>query len=218
MLGIGYVIILIFVMLSVIRCLLFHKVVWFANLNENIVALAVNITSVTIAITQRLVVHFIIRKVIRFSFLSGEPSLCDINENNKIPVFGIILFSASLLFELYIGIKIQKLSCIRFVSVTIGHLYMMGCMYILFNYHDSPIHYVQAIIIMISVQLLYVLRQKDYTIDLLKKCCNVPNITVVPVNESIELNNFGIFVGPQVISQPIIENDVRNPSRNDDLF
>ena len=195
---------LIYVMLSVIRCLVCHEVVWFANLNENIVALVVNITSVALSITHRIVIHTFQGEVVRFSFLSGESYLCDKDNNEKTPFFVYIVFTASLLLELYIAIKIKKLSCIRFVSVTIGHMYMIACIYILTNNQGTQIIYMQALSIAKSLQLMYVLRQKEYTIELLKKCCSVTNNTVDLINENIELKDFGIFVGPQVISEPII--------------
>ena len=60
------------------------------------------------------------------------------------------------------------------------------------------------------MQLLYVDKQKDYVIELLKKCSNVLNNTVVPVNQDLELNDFGIFVGSHIptISNRIQEQDM----------
>ena len=209
---------LIYVMLSVIRCLVCHEVVWFANLNENVVALVVNITSVALSITHRILIHIFQGEVVRFSFLSGESYLCDKDNNEKTPFFVYIVFTASLLLELYIAIKIKKLSCIRFVSVTIGHMYMIACIFILTNNQGTQIIYMQALSIAISLQLMYVLKQKEHTIELLKKCCSVTNNTVDLFNENIELNDFGIFVGPQVRTEPIfiIESGIRNPNMNDD--
>ena len=210
--------ILIFVMLSVIRCLLCHEVFWFVNLNENIVALVVNITSALITITQRIVVHLFFFSeglFARFSHLYSDPNLCDTDSKTRRPFFMYILVTFSLLLELYIGMIIKKLSCIRFIPVTIGHLYMIAIMHILINYQYPMIPGMQPLTLIISLQLMYVLRQRDYTIELLKKYWNVANNTVVPVNDSIELNEFGIFVGPQVISDP--NNNIESYPRDDEF-
>ena len=209
---------LIYLMLSVIRCLVCHEVVWFADLDENIVALFVNITSVVLSIIHRFVVHFFKGIIVRFSFLSGDSYLCDTDSSTRAPVGLYIILTTSLLFELYIGIKIKKMSCTRFISVTFGHLYMTAGAYILLNFKDSSTAYMHALSVIISFQLLYVLKQKEYTIELLKKYCKVPNNTVDLFNENIELNDFGIFVGPQVRTEPIfiIESSIRNPNMYDD--
>ena len=209
--GLSVSMVVIFVMLSIIRCLICHEVVWYASLNENIVALIVNITSITLAITIRIVVHVLFfgtGRLNKLPFLSGEACLCDINKTKRAPVLVYILFTASLLLEFYIGMLIKRLSCIRLIPVTLGHLYMIACMYILTNYQDCSNTLMQALLIAVSLQFMYVLRQKEYTIELVKKSCNVLNDTVVPVNENSELNDFGIFVGPQGTSEPIIESDL----------
>ena len=214
--------VIIYVTLSVIRCLVCHEVVWFISLNEKVVAIVVNITSAAIAISIRVVIHLMFygtEKFIKFPFLSGETHLCDKNEiKGRAPVFLYSLFTASLLLELYIGIKIKRLSCSRFIPVTLGHLYMIACMYVLTNYQDCSNTFLKSLSISISLQFMYVLKQKEYTIELVKKCCNLPNNIVGLVSENIELNDFGIFVGPQVISEPELEIDERDSSKEENTF
>ena len=217
--GIYIIMIIIFVLLSVIRCLVCHQVVWFANLNENIVALVVNITALALTIIQRIVVHlmfFAEGKYIELPcFLSDELTYC--HKKARTPVFISILFTFSLLLELYVGMIIKKLSCIRFIPVTIGHLYMIACIHVITNYQSSPmIQVIQGLFIIISLQFMYVLRQKEFAIELMKKLCKAPTNTVIPVNENIELNDFGIYIGPQPTSGHITVSRETGPRRKDD--
>ena len=208
--GLYIVMIIIFVMLSVIRCLVCHEVVWFANLNENVVDVVVNGIALVITIIHRIVAHLMFFAKGKFielpCLLSDELLHCNVNIKARTPVFIYILFTSSLLLELYIGMIIKKLSCTRFIPVTIGHMYMIAGIHVITNYQSTPmIQVIQASFTVTSVQFMYVLRQKEFTIELLKKCFKVPTNTVVPVNENIELNDFGIYIGSQARRDPITE-------------
>jgi hypothetical protein len=99
-----------------------------------------------------------------------------------------------LLLELYIGMIIKKLSCTRFIPVTIGHMYMIAGIHVITNYQSTPmIQVIQASFTVISVQFMYVLRQKEYTIELLKGCCNVQTNTFCRVK--VQNINYNLIKG-----------------------
>ena len=179
-------------MISVIRCLVLHEVVWFATLNEKIIAIVVNIITLVLTILTRIFI--------------------------QVKLFSKRTFLGYTLF-LNIGIKIKKLSCFRFIPVTIGHLFMIAFLLFIFDMTNQNENFesIKYSLIMISLQFLYVVRQKDYVIELVIKCRNVLNNTVVPGNQDLEINDFGIFVGPQVISDPTQISD-KIPSRNTHEF
>jgi hypothetical protein len=212
-------------MISVIRCLVLHEIVWFANLNENIVAIVVNLTALVLSILTRIFIQIKLHaegKILGYTlFLTNELTMCNTATVSfqALMFLPITLVAFSMFIELYIGIKIKKLSCFRFIPVTIGHLFMIAFLIFMFDLtkQNPNLQSIQNPLIIISLQLLFVVRQKDYVIKFLKKCCNVLNNTVVPVNQDLEINDFGIFVGPQVISHPTLDSDER-PSRDTPEF
>jgi hypothetical protein len=208
-------------MISVIRCLVLHEVVWFATLNEKIIAIVVNIITLVLTILTRIFIQvklFSKRTFLGYTlFLSDELTMCNTATVSfqALTVLPIIMVAFSLLIELYIGIKIKKLSCFRFIPVTIGHLFMIAFLLFIFDMTNQNENFesIKYSLIMISLQFLYLVRQKDYVIELVIKCRNVLNNTVVPGNQDLEINDFGIFVGPQVISDPSLDSD-EIPSRD----
>ena len=205
---------ILFVTISVIRCLVLHEVVWFTNLNENIVASVINITALVITIALRIVIHvqiFSKRQFIGYTlFLSDELTLCNTTalRGSALKIFAFSVVALSLFLELYIGIRFKKLSCFRFIPVTIGHLFFIACLIVIFSDNSQNTNYqsIYMFYVVISLQFLFVIKQKDYIIELIKEYRNMlTNTTVTPVNEDLELNDFGIFVGPQVMSDPTFE-------------
>ena len=208
-------------MISVIRCLVLHEVVWFATLNEKIIAIVVNIITLVLTILTRIFIQvklFSKRTFLGYTlFLSDELTMCNTATVSfqALTVLPIIMVAFSLLIELYIGIKIKKLSCFRFIPVTIGHLFMIAFLLFIFDMTNQNENFesIKHSLIMISLQFLYLVRQKDYVIELVIKCRNVLNNTVVPGNQDLEINDFGIFVGPQVVSDPSLDS-YEIPSRD----
>ena len=205
-----------------------YEVVWFVNLNENIVALVVNITALVITIALRIVIHIQIfskRQFIGYTlFLSDELTLCNTMplRGSALQIFAFGVVALSLFLELYVGIRIKKLSCFRFIPVTIGHLFLIACLIVIFSNDTQNTNYqsIYMFYIVISLQFLYVMNQKDYMIELIKKYKNMllTNTAVTPVNEDLELNDFGIFVGPQVTSDPTKESDEQDQSKDTQEF
>ena len=208
-------------MISVIRCLVLHEVVWFATLNEKIIAIVVNIITLVLTILTRIFIQVKLFSKGTFLgytlFLTNELTMCNTATVSfqALTVLPIIMVALSLLIELYIGVIIKKLSCFRFIPVTIGHLFMIAFLLFIFDMTNQNENFesIKYSLIMISLQFLYVVRQKDYVIELVTKCRNVLNNTVVPGNQDLEINDFGIFVGPQVISDPSLDS-YEIPSRD----
>ena len=190
-------------------------------------ALIVNITALVITIALRIVIHvqiFSKRQFIGFTlFLSDELTLCNTTSlrGSALQIFAFSVVALSLFLELYIGIRIKKLSCFRFIPVTIGHLFLIACLIVIFSNDTQNTNYqsIYMFYVVISLQFLFVINQKDYLIELIKKYKNMlTNTAVTPVNEDLELNDFGIFVGPQVTSDPTEESDEKDHSKDTQEF
>ena len=204
-------------MLTLIRCVVCQQIYWFASLDIKIVTIIVNISALVITTVLVIITHINVLAKGQFPgitlYLSDDLTVSNTATITRPPYAIFTLISASMMTELYIGIKIKKLPCTRFIPVTMGHIFMIACIQLIINFHKSSPNKDSVLpsFIVISLQLLYTYKVKNYVIEVTRKWFN--NLTtnsVTPLNDNHDLNDIGIFIGCQIptISSRIQEQDI----------
>ena len=117
----------------------------------------------------------------------------------KAPLLEVLFpVTTSLLLEIYISIRLKKLPWLSLKSVTMGHLLMALAVFVIVNNQQNNVQFksIQVALILLGFQLLYTLKYRYFFIECVRKMCCVSN-SVVPRQLDLELNDIGIFVGPQ---------------------
>ena len=110
----------------------------------------------------------------------------------------IVLLSLTFSLECYIALKVKKLPWFKLKSVTIGHLIMGATLYSKNLQFSSMIMYgIKPPLTVLIFQFLYFLKYRDQAIEFAKQFCLTRTNRINPDEESDDLNDFGIFVGPQ---------------------
>ena len=194
-------VILIYIGLTLIRFFIYKKFEWFAILNETYVALAINLIALIIEVIIRLYVQFYVYAYNKYTgytlFLTSEIDLRNTEKFPNTPILPFIIIAISLVVELYISFKVK--SCFTSLSVAIGHLYMIVCMFLIFtaNRIDPLFESVQISFTTLSCQMLYILKYETYFLGIVRNTCMIDNNQVNSVIDD-NLNDFGIYVGPQL--------------------
>ena len=221
-------IMLIYVALTICRVLVNCECSWFTSLDKQIVTKTVFLSSMIIVVVIRTILVFtkdIKENEIHLGYVIYLSSLDDKQSFEwKYPIFRLlslaILVIIIFLIELCIGIKIKKLPWSSFKSVALGHVFLMGIVLIaLGNKYQKMFYSIQLSLVILSLQVLFALKYRTHIIKVLKGfCCNTTTNSVAPEQPDPELNDFGIFVGPQRIlfNNFITPNFVENFSNNPD--
>ena len=197
---------IIFVALTICRLLVNCDCHWFTSLDKQIVTNTVFISSMLIVIISRIIIFFAIREnpvyvsyVIYLSSLTVKQAIgLKYPFSTTFPL--LLLLIVSFLLELCISIKIKKLPWTSMKSITLGHIFMgMVIIAPTFNY-NGKFFPIQTSLLILSLQTLYALKYRTHSIKVLKRfCCNETTNSVVPGSQDLQLDDIGIFVGPQRI-------------------
>ena len=193
---------------------MYHEFNWFMNLHKNVVALIVHLISLIIC------GYVMVRKYLRRDeeqkdfgyavYLSSDLTLANQYQTSvtQLPAHVtaalFIPVGISLALELYIGVRLKKLPWLSLKSVTLGHLVMGACMWILFTLGQGSNLFISIRISLLHliIQFLYTVKYKTFMIEYTKGICDLTH-TVSSNNEDSELNDFGIFVGPKDIAEDL---------------
>ncbi len=111
----------------------------------------------------------------------------------------IVFLLSSFLLECYLAIKVKKLPWFSLKSVTIGHLIMVSVLYSknFIQFSSTAMYGIKPSLTLLTFQFLYFLKYRDHAIKFAKEFCLTRTNRINPDEESDDLNDFGIFVGPQ---------------------
>ena len=109
----------------------------------------------------------------------------------------ILCLSSSFALECYIAIRLKKLPWCSLRTVTIGHLLMgSGLLLSSIKVSSMAMYGIKIPLAFLIFQFLYFLKYRDHALELAKKYLTRTN-RINPDQEMGNINDFGIFVGPQ---------------------
>ncbi len=193
--------ILIVVIHSVIRILIYKEFGWVLDVEKNIFSWTV------FGVTFLFFLSFAIpNNIYRYNnqklpsyvhFLSSGTRKCTglSNPIAKHDVVLVMLFViVSFLIEMYIGLKVKKLPWSRLKSVTIGHVFLAAMLSFFYRMGSISFSSIHTALILFLVQILYLIGYRDFVHEEFKRITTANN--VAPGREQdLDVNEFGIYIG-----------------------
>ena len=126
-------------------------------------------------------------------FLTTEP-LQPTEAKFKLPYAMLLLLftSISFLSEIYISVKVKKLPWCQLKTVAIGHTIMAITALLLIGFGNQAFHAIRHSLIFVSIQLLYVVRYRDFMHQAIKNIMNRNEVAPTDGIDELEMNVFGV--------------------------
>ena len=193
----------IYTIMSICRICLYHEFSWFMEIDQRKMSRVITATVLLILVTVGI---FLIHRIHNSESFNGYTIFLISNIScQKVKLIApirtwviIVLLSSSFLFECYLAIKIRRLPWFSLKSVTIGHLIMgAGLLAASIEFSGLAMYVIKMPLAFLAFQFLYFLKYRDHAIKVAKRFCLTRTNRINPDEGSDNLNDFGIFVGPQ---------------------
>ena len=189
--------------MSICRICLYHEFSWFMEMDQRKMS---RVITATVFLFWMVVGIFLCYRKYNSEgyqeytiFLISNISCKEVKSITPISTMRIIvILSSSILLECYLAIKIKRLPLFSLKSVTIGLLVMGAGLFTINIQFSSPaLSVIKMPLAFLTFQFLYFLKYRDHAIKVAKMFFLNSTNRINPDEEGDNLNDFGIFVGPQ---------------------
>ena len=194
----------IYTIMSICRICLYHEFSWFMEMDQRKMSRVITTTVFLFWVVVGILLCY--RKYTSEDHLGYTSFLISNISCKKIkfeyvalpPLIIIVFLSSSFLLECYLAIKIKRLPWFSLKSVTVGHLVMgAGLSAIYIQFSGLAMYVIMMPLAFLTFQFLYFLKYRDHAIKVAKMFFLNSTNRINPDEEGDNLNDFGIFVGPQ---------------------
>ena len=195
--------------LSFCRLCILHEFEWFMDIDQKKLFQRILFTATLLfilyAIPKYLMIYYQCDHLGFTIFLTSIRN-CNLNQLTKNATrhpFVIISIISSFIMEVYIAIKLKKLPWSSLRSITIGHIIMSIWLFASsIKVSRMAMYGIKMPLSFLMFQLLYLLKNREFVLERIKRLCINNNRRVNPDDATLELNDFGVFVGQQISNIP----------------
>ena len=195
--------------LSFCRLCILHEFEWFMDIDQRKLYQRIWIITLLIfflyGIPRYLFIYHKFDHVGYTLFLTSirQCSLNQLTKNVTRHPFVIICILLSFIMEVYIALKLKKLPWSSLRSITIGHIIMSIWLFASsIKVNRMAMYGIKMPLSFLMFQLLYLLKNREFVLERIKRLCINNNRRVNPDDATLELNDFGVFVGQQISNIP----------------